>query len=61
MKAVVALSEPHARLAYWNMFVPRTRPDSLAAILKSDEPLSTELHARQKTFFYSRFVVENVR
>lgn len=48
------------RIAYWNMLVPRSRPDSMADVLKPLEELSTELHLKDKAFFYSRFVAEEI-
>lgn len=51
---------PGARLAYWNMLAPRSRPQSLAHRLRPLDQLATELFARDKAFFYSRFVVEEV-
>ncbi len=50
-----------ARLAYWNFLVPRHRPASMARRLDSLDVLARDLHARDKTFFYSDFVVEEVR
>jgi S-adenosylmethionine-diacylglycerol 3-amino-3-carboxypropyl transferase len=61
LRGIVERSAPGARLAYWNMIVPRTRPQSLAALIESDEARSLDLHRSDKTFFYSRFVIENVR
>lgn len=54
-------SRPGARLAYWNMLAPRARPDSLAHLLQPLPDLAACLHAQDKAFFYSRFVVEEVR
>ncbi|MBV9127327.1 MAG: DUF3419 family protein [Verrucomicrobia bacterium] len=53
-------SRPGARLAYWNMLAPRRRPESLAARLRPLDVLANDLHARDKAFFYSAFVVEEV-
>lgn len=53
-------SRPGARLAYWNMLAPRSRPDSLAHRLRPLEELAARLFAQDKAFFYSRFVVEEV-
>ncbi len=47
-----------ARIAYWNMLAPRRRPDSMAERIAPLEELSDELFARDRAFFYSRFVVE---
>ena len=54
------VSRPGARLAYWNMLAPRSRPDSLAHRLRPLEELAARLFAEDKAFFYSRFVVEEV-
>ncbi len=49
------------RLAYWNMLVPRTRPAALADRLQPLDELAGKLHLRDKAFFYSRFVIEEIR
>ena len=51
---------PGGRLAYWNMLAPRSRPESLAGRLRPLTELALRLHRRDKAFFYSRFVVEEV-
>jgi len=48
------------RLAYWNTLVPRSRPASLAGMLRPLATLSERLHQTDKTFFYDAFVVEEV-
>jgi S-adenosylmethionine-diacylglycerol 3-amino-3-carboxypropyl transferase len=48
------------RLAYWNMLVPRSRPESLADRLRPLPRLARKLHLADKAFFYSRFVVEEI-
>jgi S-adenosylmethionine-diacylglycerol 3-amino-3-carboxypropyl transferase len=53
-------SAPGARLAYWNMLAPRSRPERLAGRLVPQAALAARLHAEDKAFFYSRFVVEEV-
>lgn len=53
-------AEPGARLAYWNMLVPRSRPESLAARLRPLEEESRQGLFNDRAFFYSRFVVEEV-
>lgn len=60
LRALIARANPGARLAYWNMLVPRSRPESLAAQLRPLPGLAAALHARDKAWFYSRFVVEEV-
>lgn len=49
-----------ARLAYWNMLVPRQCPDQLQDKVVHLAELSHNLFARDKAFFYSRFIVEEV-
>ncbi|MBB6099515.1 S-adenosylmethionine-diacylglycerol 3-amino-3-carboxypropyl transferase [Deinobacterium chartae] len=51
---------PGARLLYWNMLAPRSRPASLADRLWPLEALARALHARDRAFFYSRLVIEEV-
>jgi S-adenosylmethionine-diacylglycerol 3-amino-3-carboxypropyl transferase len=53
-------SRTGARLAYWNMLVPRRRPEEFAARVRSHEALGAELLARDHAFFYSALVVEEV-
>lgn len=48
------------RIAYWNMLVPRCRPESMTEMLRPMPDLSRRLHLQDKAFFYSRFVVEGV-
>jgi S-adenosylmethionine-diacylglycerol 3-amino-3-carboxypropyl transferase len=55
---LAAGARPGGRLAYWNMLVPRSRPESLAGRLRPLTELADRLHRQDKAFFYSRFVVE---
>jgi S-adenosylmethionine-diacylglycerol 3-amino-3-carboxypropyl transferase len=48
------------RLAYWNMLAPRSRPESLADRLKSLKDEGERLLLKDKAFFYSAFVVEEI-
>ena len=58
LEKIIDASSPGARLAYWNMLAPRSRPEALADRLK---PLDADAwFARDRAFFYSRFVVEEV-
>ena len=43
------------------MLAPRSRPESMAGLLKPHEALGHELLAKDKAFFYSALVVEEVR
>jgi S-adenosylmethionine-diacylglycerol 3-amino-3-carboxypropyl transferase len=57
---LLAAARPGARLAYWNMLVPRRRPESTGARVRELPELSAALFARDLAFFYSAFVVEEV-
>jgi S-adenosylmethionine-diacylglycerol 3-amino-3-carboxypropyl transferase len=60
LRRLIQAAKPGARLAYWNFLVPRRRPDSLATFLKPLGELSDSLFRRDKAFFYSDFVLEEV-
>jgi S-adenosylmethionine-diacylglycerol 3-amino-3-carboxypropyl transferase len=60
LQTLVEASNPGARLAYWNMLAPRSRPDSLAEILKPLDSRAEELFEQDRAFFYSRFIIEEV-
>ncbi|HUO63003.1 MAG TPA: DUF3419 family protein [Terriglobales bacterium] len=57
---IVRVGRRGGRLAYWNTFVPRSRPPALAHRLRPLSPLAERLHAADKVFFYQRFVVEEL-
>ena len=58
--SVLAAAQPQARLVYWNMMVPRRVPQVHRARVRTllDEEKAGK--ARDKAFFYSDFVVEEV-
>jgi S-adenosylmethionine-diacylglycerol 3-amino-3-carboxypropyl transferase len=60
LQLLVDHANPGARLLYWNMLVPRSRPESMADRLRPLHKLGAELLLRDKAFFYSRVVVEEV-
>jgi S-adenosylmethionine-diacylglycerol 3-amino-3-carboxypropyl transferase len=61
LRTLIVHAKPAARLAYWNMLAPRNRPAALAELLDPLAELSNELFAKDKAFFYSAFIVEQVR
>lgn len=61
LRRIVSLANHSARLAYWNMLVSRRRPSSLAESLDELAGTAEDLFARDKAFFYSAFVLEQVR
>jgi S-adenosylmethionine-diacylglycerol 3-amino-3-carboxypropyl transferase len=60
LEHLVNAASPGARLAYWNMLVPRQRPEVMAQQLRSLSDCAKKLHQQDKAFFYSRFVLEEV-
>lgn len=50
-----------ARIAYWNLFVPRCRPASLADQIDRHPDIGLALYAQDRSFFYGAFQVEEVR
>jgi len=61
LSRLVGSGRSGSRLAYWNMLAPRSRPETLSAVLKPLEERAAALHQRDKAFFYSRFVLEEIR
>ena len=59
-EAVVAAARPGARVAYWNLLVPRTVPEALSGAVESLARRAEELHAIDRVWFYERFVLERV-
>jgi S-adenosylmethionine-diacylglycerol 3-amino-3-carboxypropyl transferase len=57
---VARVGRSGGRLAYWNMLVPRHRPEKLHRRIKSMPELSARLHQAARTFFYTGFVVEEI-
>lgn len=47
-------------LAYWNMLVPRRRPPEMSGQLLPLEERASELFLRDRAFFYSAFVLEEI-
>lgn len=61
LATLAAASRPGGRFAYWNMLAPRRRPPALADRLEPRDDVAAPLFARDKAFFYSALVVEDVR
>ncbi len=60
LESVIRVARRGARLAYWNMLAPRSRPESMADRLAPVYELAHRLTARDKAPFYGAFVVEEV-
>ncbi len=48
------------RIAYWNMMVPRSRPERMSHLLRPMTSLAERLHPKDRAFFYSALIVEEV-
>jgi len=59
-EAFAGSARPGARLAYWNMLVPRRRPAKFAMRVKPLDDVARRLFLEDRAFFYSAFVVEEV-
>jgi S-adenosylmethionine-diacylglycerol 3-amino-3-carboxypropyl transferase len=57
---IATTGRPGARVAYWNLLVPRSRPECLKLRLEPLERLALRLHTQDKAFFYHSFIVEEV-
>ena len=60
LDALTRVGRPGGRLAYWNLFVPRSRPPSMADRLVPRTDRADELHVQDRAFFYGNFVLEDV-
>ena len=61
LRTIAVSARSGGRLAYWNMLAPRSAPEALRDRLQPLPDLSRRLHLADKAFFYSAFVVEEVR
>ena len=48
------------RIAYWNLLVPRSRPESLANILTPKRELAKSLWENDRAFFYGDFHIDEI-
>jgi S-adenosylmethionine-diacylglycerol 3-amino-3-carboxypropyl transferase len=60
LQKIIRTGAPGARLVYWNMLAPRSRPESLADQLQPLSELAQRLHLQDKAFFYSALIVEEI-
>ena len=60
LAGLVRTARAGARLAYWNLLVPRSCPESLAARLHPLANLAARLHQSDRAFFYSAFRIDEV-
>ncbi|HEX2780316.1 MAG TPA: DUF3419 family protein [Gemmatimonadaceae bacterium] len=55
LEGVLAVARPGARMAYWNMIVPRRGAEVCPGAVRELPERSRSLFARDKAFFYSAF------
>lgn len=60
LERLLAISPPRARLVYWNLLVPRRRPESMTDRLRPQTDLASRLHLQDKAFFYAALNIEDV-
>lgn len=60
LERLLEVGAPGGRMVYWNMLVPRSRPDALADRLRPRSELAAALHDRDRAFFYSALVIEEI-
>jgi S-adenosylmethionine-diacylglycerol 3-amino-3-carboxypropyl transferase len=56
----VRAGAPGCRLVYWNVVTARKSPATLRHAIRSQDTLASDLHQRDKAFFYRDFVVEEI-
>ncbi len=59
-ESVLEASAPNARLVYWNMMAPRRVPQHLQHRVQTLTDVENAQKSKDKAFFYSDFVVEEV-
>ncbi|MCT7373659.1 DUF3419 family protein [Chelativorans salis] len=60
-RSLIDAANPGARFVYWNMMAPRRMPLEFADRMRTVEDVEARGRAMDKAFFYSDFVVEEVR
>jgi S-adenosylmethionine-diacylglycerol 3-amino-3-carboxypropyl transferase len=61
LERLVRAGRAGGRLAYWNLLAERRRPAEFADRLVPMAALARKLHAEEKAFFYSDFILEEIR
>jgi S-adenosylmethionine-diacylglycerol 3-amino-3-carboxypropyl transferase len=61
LERILKSARPGSRLAYWNMLAPRCCPEEWSDRVTNLKDLGSELLLKDKAFFYSAFVVEEVK
>jgi len=54
-------ANPNARMAYWNMLVPRSCPKDFLTRVSPQKDQADSLHKVDQAWFYQKFVIEQVQ
>lgn len=60
-KQLVDATETGGRIAYWNLMVPRKISEADAGRSECLQELSNRLSAKDKGFFYNRFIIDEIK
>ncbi len=60
-KSLIKYAKEDSRVVYWNMLVPRQCPKTLKNEVKALEEISRALFLEDEAFFYSKFIVEEIK
>lgn len=61
LEALLDVTRPGARMAYWNMVVPRRGVDACPGAVRPLDALARRLFAKDKAFFYSAFHLDEAQ
>jgi S-adenosylmethionine-diacylglycerol 3-amino-3-carboxypropyl transferase len=61
LERLAACGRTGGRLVYWNLLAPRRRPERLRDRLRPLDGLASDLHSRDKAFFYGALRVEEIQ
>lgn len=59
LRGIHRVIRPNGRMVYWNLLVPRSRPEHLGHLYQVHESRARELHVQDKAFVYGSFHVES--
>ena len=60
LERLLTVGKTGSRLLYWNMMVPRSRPDGLRGQLQPLRALADQLHRVDRAMFYSALQIEQM-
>ena len=60
-EALIKYGQTGTRVVYWNMLVPRKCPGVFMDKVEALDQISDKLFLQDEAFFYSKFVVEEIK